>query len=962
MIRKAAISLTSILALAAMPLPVLAVTNIGAPVNPIVSSRLAKELVVTWGAPSDGAVPTDYLLRYSSNRGSSWKLFGDGVSTETSMHVTGLTRGITYQLQVKTVSDQLQSAWVPVLTAPVQVQSISLARMTSTYCASLTDGAIYCWGITNLAENLYDYKFTPGRVADLQNATSVEVGYQHACALLGSGEVACWGDNTFGQLGNLRSARRLNPVVGDVTAALVDGIASAVQISVWDSSSCALLATGTVSCWGKNDYGEVGDGTRNPRYSPFQVPGISNAKAVSVGGGFACALLDDATVKCWGDNSVAQLGDGTKLPRTVPVSVKGLAGASSLSAGGSHACVIRTGGVVACWGSNNYYQIAGDSAQVVTQPRDVKNLDGVAQVSSGGTHTCALTEAGAISCWGDYGNGRYANPTPVASVSDATAISSGDTNACLLDVRHVPFCWGHSCWAEPSHDLDGNPTLNETCFSAKSPQPVAFFQQSINHTLPALPTKVSGLNLSSTGTTSAQADWRNASGDGLPVDNYKFEWSKDGKSWLSKLVTLPAYSLNGLTAATGYNVRVTAHSAAGWGEPSDIRTLYTDGSRSMRFTFNTSNGAALSGGSVEWGLDDDSYGSASSYGVTALGVLDFPRVAAGPGWVSATGLQADGVFVAGKWQLELGKDPYVLSVPQPPVGSAFRVQVKLPNGEPVAGASVSVAGLSETYSAGDFIYSAPSSASGLTGADGSFTATGFATGDAQVSVTYNDGVLRQTKKAAVTSATTVVQLSQMPWLDLVLDSKEADLNALVPVDVSLQSGGLARLARWNQPFEGSSPNLAGVKVSINPPVGANMSKCKGTVMSTSTDAKGKATLMVCAVKSGVFTLAGKGAAATGAFTLKVKGAAPMPVTSAAGVSPQLGVAKLAWNPPAYTGGAPVLKYLVKLSGNGQSKVYTATKPQISIGNLANATTYTASIVAVTKNGNSDPVVIQVPVA
>jgi hypothetical protein len=101
----------------------------------------------------------------------------------------------------------------------------------------------------------------------------------------------------------------------------VPGLSTATAVSAGYTGSCALLADHSVSCWGRNDQGEVGDGTTTHRLSPVAVVNVSTATAISVGGCHVCAVLADKTVTCWGGNEVGQLGDNTTTDRHVAVAV-----------------------------------------------------------------------------------------------------------------------------------------------------------------------------------------------------------------------------------------------------------------------------------------------------------------------------------------------------------------------------------------------------------------------------------------------------------------------------------------------------------------------------------------------------------------------------------------------------------------------------------------------------------------
>src|SRR4029079_7696197 len=103
--------------------------------------------------------------------------------------------------------------------------------------------------------------------------------------------------------------------------------------------ACALRATGTVSCWGKNTVGQLGSGTQGSVYRARSVPGVANATAITAGNRFTCALIADGTITCWGDNYYGQLGNGAALFNEAPVPptrVHRITGRVQEHAAGSH--------------------------------------------------------------------------------------------------------------------------------------------------------------------------------------------------------------------------------------------------------------------------------------------------------------------------------------------------------------------------------------------------------------------------------------------------------------------------------------------------------------------------------------------------------------------------------------------------------------------------------------------------
>jgi alpha-tubulin suppressor-like RCC1 family protein len=180
-----------------------------------------------------------------------------------------------------------------------------------------------------------------------KNATAVSSGWVSACALLLDGTIQCWGQNQLGELGNgTVTYNSLVPVT-------VVGITNANAIAAGYYQTCAVLAGGTVQCWGYNAEGQLGNGTTTNSSVPITVPGIT-ADSVVLGDACqqTCALLTDGTVQCWGDNSQGELGNGTTTNSAVPVTVVGITNVAAVVAGQCHACALITGGTIQCWGDN----------------------------------------------------------------------------------------------------------------------------------------------------------------------------------------------------------------------------------------------------------------------------------------------------------------------------------------------------------------------------------------------------------------------------------------------------------------------------------------------------------------------------------------------------------------------------------------------------------------------------------
>jgi hypothetical protein len=208
----------------------------------------------------------------------------------------------------------------------------------------------------------------------------------------------------------------------------VTGITDAVAVGAGGDSTCAVLATGSIRCWGSNLFGQLGNATNTDSATATTVTGVSTATSISLGFKHACALLADATVTCWGDNAFGELGDGTTLSSTTPVPVASVNSASSIASGGDagrsdgHSCARLSDSTIRCWGSNRYGQLGS-----------VNGLTNTLAVTAGGDHSCALLSDGTVHCWGQNANGQLGNgtvsdglvpsPTPVTALGVTIAVA-----------------------------------------------------------------------------------------------------------------------------------------------------------------------------------------------------------------------------------------------------------------------------------------------------------------------------------------------------------------------------------------------------------------------------------------------------------------------------------------------------------------------------------------------------------
>jgi alpha-tubulin suppressor-like RCC1 family protein len=449
-------------------------------------------------------------------------------------------RGVGYGSAVVLLAGTFCTALLPPAPAGATNAPATIAVAAGGFqtCALSAAGTVSCWGDNGSGPN------GPGELGDgtetksstpvpvltsanvpLTGAKAITTGSGQSCALLTNGTADCWGDNEFGQLGDLTHTgpeicsfgRACSTLATPVLIAPGVPLANVIAISTGDLRTCALLLNGTVDCWGANFSGALGAGKTSGLQTcasgsscsavPVQVltapngPALTNVTAIATGGTGTCALLANQTVDCWGDNYFGTLGVGSLTGpelcggfdpcSTVAVPLTTLSGVTAITVGQQSACALLTGGSVKCWGSDSYGELAnpGQPCGLNTcspAPVPVLGLPGAATAIS--THflsACALLQDKTVECWGASGRGQLGNgdpngpdscafsapcsKTPVAvttatgPLTNVTAITTGYGHACALLGSGALDCWGSNSDGQLGN---GDPTGPDLCPSS----------------------------------------------------------------------------------------------------------------------------------------------------------------------------------------------------------------------------------------------------------------------------------------------------------------------------------------------------------------------------------------------------------------------------------------------------------------------------------------------------------------
>jgi alpha-tubulin suppressor-like RCC1 family protein len=358
-------------------------------------------------------------------------------------------------------------------------------------CGVAPGGDAYCWGHEASGElgsgDVAVNRASPVKVAggivfaSVSTFSEYSASQVHACGLAAAGDAYCWGDNTYGELGDgtLQSTTTPVPVAGGLKFA---------SISTGSLHTCGITLAGDAYCWGDNIRGEIGMGAFGnlvPSAAKFTTPvavaGGLKFSAISAGGSYypyTCGVAAGA-VYCWGNDAWGTLGNGSSNDAASPSPIASGATFASVSAGPYTACAVTTSGDAYCWGNDTHGELGtlpvsdacvyGPSTCSRT-PLLVPGGIAFASISVGAAGTCGVTTAGAAYCWGDgsdgaLGDGTFATratPGPVSGGLAFTSVTVGNFTACGRTVAGEGYCWGNN----------GEGELGKGTFGGKSAIPL----------------------------------------------------------------------------------------------------------------------------------------------------------------------------------------------------------------------------------------------------------------------------------------------------------------------------------------------------------------------------------------------------------------------------------------------------------------------------------------------------------
>lgn len=355
--------------------------------------------------------------------------------------------------------------------------------LTSNYrhtCARMHDGRLWCWGGNGegqLGDGTLNDRLNPIRIEGLplvlNGPRTVGLGYGHTCIVGEDGTVWCWGNNEGSQSSATQppSPRHL------LKPMRIGGLPPAKEVVAGYGHTCALTVSGEIYCWGYDSFGQCGQPAHDVIAPPAKVPSIGPALDVMTIKNHTCAIENSGRLLCWGDNASGEIGTRTsadnivavptQVDLTLPTDSSTTNTARGIGLSFESTCAIRNDRQsVVCWGKNDLAQVGNGKVSAIERTPSEVVVSGGGQIhgrwliSTSASFGCAYDdsgEQGILYCWGttwpgQLGKNLSRNATDgiqhvsvVAEPIDLPySVAFGDQHGCALFGSDVPIieCFG----------------------------------------------------------------------------------------------------------------------------------------------------------------------------------------------------------------------------------------------------------------------------------------------------------------------------------------------------------------------------------------------------------------------------------------------------------------------------------------------------------------------------------------
>ena len=341
-----------------------------------------------------------------------------------------------------TAGNQTDPSRVETVTTTNNFAQISAGRGFS--CGVKADGSGWCWGDDTNGElgngATTGQQDNPSPVSGGHVFSMIAVSNYHACGLRNDGQILCWGNDTYGQLGNAGGGASSSPGV-------ISDVGPWVYVTTGDSNTCGIKTDGSAWCWGNTNNGRNGEGTLTPTSLQTPVPISQAGPWVKLTAGFdhTCGIKLDGTAWCWGSPSYGKLGLGQVSANIgIPHMIEDVGPWIDIDTHyGNGTCGIKMDGTAWCWGDDSVYALGNGTAITADQrtPSMVTDPGPWASITAGRGFTCGIKVDGSAWCWGDDASGNLGNgpvitanqPSPdrVKFTPDRPAFTFNDTQTLM---------------------------------------------------------------------------------------------------------------------------------------------------------------------------------------------------------------------------------------------------------------------------------------------------------------------------------------------------------------------------------------------------------------------------------------------------------------------------------------------------------------------------------------------------